>query len=452
MNRADFIAEESVNLTFDDIPAEVVQKAKLQIIDQLGCQLAFAELPWGQAAHKYALNRRSQGVSTVVKYGEKIAPEDAAFANSVFGHGFEMDDSDVWTASHPGACMVPTVLALGEDLHSSGKDALTAMVAGYEVLLRIGRLGKTMYKRFWHGTSVPGGFGVAVAAGKLLGFDQPLMKNALGVASSEVCGNTEYMASGGNVKRTLPAMAVTAGIRSAYLAQLGITGPEEPMDGKANVFIGTCDDEPLYGELEVPFKGNFYTFGVGNKPYCCCQGSHALIDCAARIREQIGGDYQHIKKMTIVFHEREVEILCNIVHPKTIIEAQFSARFAISLRMVKGGNSYYDYNEENLNSAEIAALIDKCEIQSVPFGTLSDANGPGRLIVEMEDGSVYDETAPYALGSAKVPMSAEEIIAKFNSMVGPVIPKEQADAIVETVLHLDELEDVSELTKLLVVK
>ena len=452
MNRADFIANEINDLSFEDLPEELVERTKDLILDQLGCQLAFSGLEWGQAVHNYVLMHNTQGNSTITRYGEKMGAEDAAICNSVFAHGFEMDDTETLTGTHPGSCMIPTCLSLAEAEKKTGKDVIAAMVAGYETAFRVARLGKTMYHRNWHGTATSSTFGVAASAAKLMDFDVAKTKDALGLAASYLGGNTEYMASGGTVKRTLPSLAVANGMRAAYLTKLGITGPNEPMDGRANVFIGCCDGDPLYEELEVPFKENFSTAGVGMKPYCCCQGSHALIDAAAEIREKINADYKNIKKMTIVFHEREVEILCNIIHPKTIVESQFCARFAIAMRMVKNGNGYYDYCEENLADPDIAELIDKCEVESVPFGTLSDSNGPGRLIVEMNDGTVYDVAKPYASGSIKFPMTRQQVIDKFLSNAQPVAPQEQLDKIIETVYRFDTLTDITELTSLLVVK
>lgn len=450
MNRADYLAEQIDSLRYADVPTNIVERCKDLLLDQLGCEIAFSGLNWCQAAYRYARHRKSSGNATVFVYGDKMAPEDAAMCNSVFGHGFEMDDTDTWTTSHPGACVIPACLSISEELSLSGKEFITAMIVGYETLMRVGRVGKSMYMRNWHGTAVPGGIGVAAAVSKLLSLDTVGIKAALGIAASHIGGNTAYMYSGGTVKRTLPSVAVSVGMKAAFLSQMGITGPEEPLDGGGNIFTGTCAEDPLYDELLVPFKDNFYTAGVGIKPYCCCQGSHALIDAAADIRNQINGDYTSIKKMTIIFHEREVEILCNIIHPKTVIEAQFSARFAASLRMVKGSNGFNDYNEENLIDKDVNRLIDVCEVQAVPAGTLSEANGPARLVVEMNDGAVYDVTKAYATGSVKYPMSREAVVEKFTSNTLPVLPQSQVDAIVDAVAAIDTATSVEDVTKLLV--
>lgn len=449
MNRADVLAKNIAELKYDDIPEDVVYKAKLLIIDQLGCQIGFSGLPWSQAAHRYALRRKSAGESTVVVYGDKMNAEDAAFCNSVFGHGFEMDDTDMTTTSHPGVVMTPVVLALGEERHIDGKEALTAFVAGYEAMQRVARAGNSMYARFWHGTAVPGGFGSAAAAGHILGLDAEHMKHAFGVVSTEVGGNCEYTSSGGTVKRTLPATAVGAGMRSAFLAMEGITGPDECLDGKCSLLRGACAEEPEFDELTVPLEGNWYTMNAGNKPYCCCAGSHALIDCAAAIRNQ-GVDYRDIEKITIYLYDREVTTIGNIIHPVSVVESQFCARFAAAMRLVKGGNGFHDYIDENVNDPDIAAVIDKMEVVAVPFGTFSEENGAARMVVEMRDGTVYDETVPYALGTVRNPMGYDELADKFRDLVRDVLPPERAEEVLSTIMGLEEVDDIREFTKLLV--
>ena len=224
MNRADYLARQIDGLDYCNLPESVVERCKDLLLDQLGCEIAFSNLDWCKAAYRYAKHRKSSGNATVLVYGDKMAPEDAAVCNSVFGHGFEMDDTDTWTTSHPGACTIPSCFSIAEECGKSGRDFIVAMIAGYETLMRVGRVGKSMYKRNWHGTAVPGGIGVAAAVSKLLNLDVSGIKDAIGIAASHIGGNTEYMYSGGTVKRTLPSVAVSVGMRAAYLAQMGITG------------------------------------------------------------------------------------------------------------------------------------------------------------------------------------------------------------------------------------
>ena len=356
MNETTILAEQAARLTYDDLPPEVVRKAKLLLLDQLGCQLAFATLPWGKAALSYTTAKRGAGRSTIAYYGTRTNAEDAAFCNGVFGHGFEMDDVEMQTTSHPAVCVVPAMLAVGDEQASTGREVLAAMVSGYETFLRFAHAADAMRHRFFHCTAVAGAFGAAAAAGQLLGFDELTMRDALAIATTQASGNTEYSCSGGTVKRTLGALGAYAGVRSALLAQAGITGSSQALEGRKSFVKGICEGEPDWEWLTLPFAERFLTLDVGVKPYCCCAAQHTVIDAAELIRAR-GIDPAAIESVTILQLPREVGNVGQIVHPEDVIQAQFCGRFACAMRLVKGGNGYYDYTMDNIADPAITALI-----------------------------------------------------------------------------------------------
>jgi 2-methylcitrate dehydratase PrpD len=148
MDETKKLAQFIANTRYNDLSDEVIEKTKLLILDQIGCQLAFANLPWNKAIHNYVKDRgSSRQESTVTFYGFKTSAEDAAFANAVFGHGFEMDDTELTTASHPGVAIIPPALAVCESQHMSGKELITAIVAVYDVFIRVGLATHSMMKR-----------------------------------------------------------------------------------------------------------------------------------------------------------------------------------------------------------------------------------------------------------------------------------------------------------------
>ena len=248
------ITKNVAELTFDDLPAEVVQKVKVHTLDQLGCQLAFATLPWSQSVYKYTQAKHSSGNSTVSYYGDKVNAEDAAFCNSAIGHGFELDDDDLTTSAHPGVAILPVAISLGEDQGASGKDTIVGAVAGLETMLRFCRAADSMRHRFFQCTAVGAAFGAAMAAGKLIGAYEDVLRNALAIATTQASGNSEYSCSGGSVKRTLAAIGGYAGIRSALLAQAGITGPADAFEGRKSFIRTICTEEPVWDEFLVPFS------------------------------------------------------------------------------------------------------------------------------------------------------------------------------------------------------
>jgi 2-methylcitrate dehydratase PrpD len=162
MNETRELAGFISKIRFEDLNKEVIEKTKGLILDQLGCQLAFAALPWSKSIFKYVRSRwSSRQESTVVYYGVKTSAEDAVLANASFGHGFEMDDTELVIPIHPGVVVIPSSLALGEAEVISGREFITAIVAGYEAMLRIGMAARTMMKRGFHTTAAAGPFGSA---------------------------------------------------------------------------------------------------------------------------------------------------------------------------------------------------------------------------------------------------------------------------------------------------
>ena len=451
MSKAAVLAERAAGLRFEDLPEDVVFKAKSLLLDQLGCQLAFADLPWSQAVVRYAQLKQARGASTVVRHGLKLDAEDAAMCNAVFGHGFEMDDTDMSTTSHPAVCVVPPVLALAEQEGSTGAEALTAMVAGYEVMLRVARAADAMRYNFFHASSVPGAFGAAAATAKLRGMDAALMAEALGIATTTAAGNTEYTQSGGTVKRTLGSTGVLAGMRAALLAEAGITGPGQAFEGRKSFLRGICPEEPVWDELDKGFDDEWMIRGVGTKPYCCCAGQHAVIDAAEALRAQ-GVRHEDIASALITQPPREFGDVGAITMPDDVVSSQFCGRFAFALRMVRGSNGYFDYTQANVDDPVIRDLVARTDYARDDGERLTTTQGPAIVSVTLKDGRVLEEQVDFALGRKENPMSHEDVVAKFRGLVSQTVSPERAQAIIDAVMTIDAADSVSRLTELLVVE
>jgi 2-methylcitrate dehydratase PrpD len=452
MNETRELAKFITELRYSDLKPEVVEKAKGLLIDLFGCQLAFATLPWNKSVYQYISNKKSPGEgSTVIYYGLKTTPEDAAFANAVFGHGFEMDDTEMLTASHPGVAVIPAALAMGEKNIITGKEFITAVVAGYEGMLRPGIAAREMMMRGFHSTGVGGTLGAAAAAGKIMGFNVDTMVSAFGIAASESSGVTEYAISGGSVKRMHAGFASQHGVQAALLAQSGITGPTAAIEGKkgfCHVFSDKCNMDEITRDLGKEFR----IMITGNKPYCCCAGQHTVIDCGENLKKKYGFNLDDIEEIIIEQRPREAINLGNIVFPEDIISAQFSARFGLALRLVKGANGYQDYNEKNLKDPQILALIKKMKyIPDQNCEKLKVDVGPALVTIKLNNGTTYIEQVDYARGSIQNPMSRQELDIKFRGLTQGIIPAKKTEDIIQTVNELEYLDNINKLAALLVV-
>jgi 2-methylcitrate dehydratase PrpD len=450
MNETKQLAKFIAEVSYSDLSKEVIEKTKGLILDQFGCQIAFATLPWSKNIYNYIKSKKpAREESTVTYYGLKTFAEDAAFTNASFGHGFEMDDTEITIPTHPGSVVIPSALAIGETEMISGKALIIAIVAGYEAMLRTGMASKTMINRGFHSTAAVGPFGSAAATCKVLGFNSENVLDALGIAASESSGISECTVSGGSVKRLHAGFAAQSGIRAAMLAKFGITGPAAALEGKKG-FCAAFSDICLIEEITRDLGKAFRIMLTGNKPYCCCAAQHAVIDCTAKIAKGHVIRPEEIVEIIVEQRPREVQSVANIIEPHDVVSAQFSARFGLALRLIKGNNGFQDYNEKNLKDPEILALLKKIKYITDEKCEKLKTEGGAVVTIKLKDGSSYCEQTDFAKGTRQNPMLIEELRDKFRRLTSGVIPVSQAEEIIETINGLEDLDNVKTLASLLV--
>ena len=444
---ARFVSE----VTFDAIPDSAVAKVKELILDQLGCQLAGSTLPWTKASYEYIMDNKSyREESTIVTFGIKTIAQDAAFANANFGHGFMGDDTDSVCHAHLGSIIIPAALAMGERERISGKEFMRAVVLGYEVASRIGAAAPSAEGRGFHPGPIFGPFGVAACTGAILGFDENQILDALGIAGSHSSGLMEYSKSGGTVNRLHSGIAAYGGIRAALLVLRGFRGPATILEGERGflrAFSGECSLEEITRGLGREFR----VLLIDLKAYCCCGTSSASLDALSKITSELAIHPKEIEEITVNVTPLTFRLTGSTLEPKDITSAQFNGRFGIALRLIKGGNSFREYSEENLSDPEILDLMGKIRfILDEDLEKMRKSDNPAKMMVRLADGSVFEATVSAGKGSILNPMTKEEVIQKFRGFASAVLPDDKAEAIVETVEQLHLVDDIHDLTKMLV--
>src|SRR5580700_6657327 len=268
------LAHYAANLRFEDLPAEVVQRAKDCIIDTAAAIIYGNTIPWSGTVVGYAQRMGPGGKSRILGAdGACVQPAMAALANGTLSHAFELDNVVINPGAgvHGGATLFPPGLAMGQEMGGSGRDLLAAVVAGAEVMIRIGWA--TKHSNEAHGFHAPGTtgpFGAAIATGRFLKLDAPAMTNALGIAGSLCGGLMEFARSGTGamVKRLHIGRACEAGVLAAGLARDGFTGPSSVLEGEAGFLRVFCSDYDL-GALTRDLGRRFATLNVCMKRYAC---------------------------------------------------------------------------------------------------------------------------------------------------------------------------------------
>ncbi|MFC1974408.1 MmgE/PrpD family protein [Chloroflexota bacterium] len=451
MNETRELAQFAEELKYEDLPREVIDKTKNLILDLLGSQLATSTMPWNKVIYEYVKDWGDGADSTIVYYGDKTKVENAAFANATFGHGFEIDDVHYLSMSHPGCVVIPAALALGEKELITGKELILAVVLGYEVMCRVGRsVAPSCGLRGFHPTSVPGPFGAAAAAGKILGFDTEGMLNALGIAGSHCAGIMAYGQGGGSVKRVHAGIASQGGLRAALLAQRGITGPPIVLEAEHG-FCKAFSDEYSLEKITANLGKEFIVPEVSYKPYCCCGAIHAPIEAVSKITKEHRIEPDKIEEIFVGTNRVAIHHVGIIREPKDVLGAQFSLPFSLALTLIKGSNSLKDYSEENLKDAELLSLAGKVRIEiDKEANTVYPLKRGDLVTIKLKNGTSYQERVYYPKGWPENPMTKEELEDKFRGLASVVLPEDRVEEIIKVVNRLEDVGEVCTLMGLLI--
>lgn len=451
MNESRQLARFVSELKYEHIPEAVIAKAKDLILDQVGLIMACATLPWSKAIFEYVRDwGEGKQESTIAYYGYRTKAENAVFANSSFGHGFEMDDRYVQAQSHPGCIVVPAALAMGEKESISGKDLILAVVAGYEVMGRINKsiVPSCILRGFHAPAGVSGPFGAATVAGKILNFDPDLMLNALSIAGSHSSGLTEYDQTGGSVKRMHAGIAAHGGLRSAFVAQKGVTAPPTILEGKHG-FCQAFSDQPNLHELTDGLGREFsVVMGTGFKAYCSCGALHSGIDAVRNLRAAHDIKAADVAEVTMgTNHQTIGHLACEL---SDIASAQFSAAFGLAMTLVRGSNGFKDYTEESLRDPEILDVAKRVKMEIDPeVDREFPAKRAARVTIKLKNGATYQDKVDYCKGLPQNPMSRAEFEEKYRGLAMAVADKDRTEEILKVVYALEKQKNVSALISLL---
>ena len=459
MHETRTIAEWAIGLNLSEIPEEVKAHARRFILDNFGCQVAGATLSWSKDYREVITRTRSGNGATVAYYGDRLAPDDAAFLNSAFNHANETDDTHLKSPTHPGGIAVPAAMAMAEYAEGDGEKLLLAVIAAYEVQIRLSwACSPHLIYKGHHPPVGVGPFGAAIAGAVMKKFDLETTINALGIAGSHSAGLIEYTKTGGSVKRIHSAIPTQAGVRAALFAEIGITAPHTILEGEkgfCKVFAGRYDLSRLTDSLGE----TWHLLDNGLKPYSCCHLIHAAFDALDNIRDETPLRPEDVKAVRVATNSEPIlSHIGSIMEPDDILGAQFSLPFSVAMRLhngnrgVQGGNGFWDYTDVDFKDPELLETARKVSVfVAEDDSEWSSVDKGAGVEVETTDGRVLKETVTFSKGLPENPMTQAEVEEKFRYLVDPVMPNGVPQAIVDTVNEVEAVKDINEIVKLLVV-
>jgi 2-methylcitrate dehydratase PrpD len=429
--------------SYDEIPDEVVSRAKTSIRDVLGVAIYGSQHEVGDRIGRY-VDRASPGDgATVLGRGTASAP-GAALANGTFAHAIDYDDTFESMVLHPSAPVFPAALAAAEAADATGRDLLTGYILGVEAEFRVGHsVYPSHYDHGWHHTGTIGSFGAAAAAASVLDLSAAATTNAFGIVAS---GSSALKKNFGSMTKPLhPGHAAQTGLRAAMLAAEGFTADEAILDGDMGYGVVMSPDGSYDPTVIEEGRDSWGVLDNGFKPYPSGVISHAAMEATRRLVAEHDLTPETVERMTVTLDEAASEMLIH-AQPEDELQAKFSIEFCLAAVLREGDAGVQEFTDEYVTAPETRAVIERVERDFEPDLFGGEFAGYGaRVVVETTDGETYTAEEQRAPGSPTNPLPEARWEAKFDDCVAPVLDEA---ARVEIIEAIDTLEAAGSLDRL----
>lgn len=417
-------------LQHKDLPARTREVVRLAILDTVGCGVYGYATPWTQALLKWAQAGGGKGRSRVWNETQPmLRVADAALVNGTSSHAFELDDYHN-AKLHPGAVVIPAALAMAEELGSSGERIVTAIAAGYEVMIRssLALNPSAARLRGWHLTGACGPFGAAAACAVLMGLDTERTAWALGLAGTQGAGLWAFNADGTMSKRLHAGKAAHSGVLAAELAASGFSGPTQIYETEDGGFLKAYSDASSVAPLTHELGKVYHLDAVSIKPYSCCGSTHAYIDAALQLRERLGNAWDPARPVQVGM-SKVVDVQCGFDYtPSSALNAQMSLRYCLAAALTDGQVLPAQFSETKMQDPALGTLAAKLELVDDPaLDKLYPVHFAGWVAAKVNNDwmrvDILDPT-----GSLAAPMDAAAIRRKFAGN-SPHLPVDRIAAV-----------------------
>jgi 2-methylcitrate dehydratase PrpD len=412
------LATYAAGLRFEDIPDHVVQRAKDCIADTVAVIVQGSALPWSRMMIAYAQRIGVGGPCRILgAAGPTVQAPAAALANGTLAHAFESDNlTRPGVGVHPGGTMVPAALAIAQERGCDGRSVIAAIVAGFEVMWRIGAATHhSNERRGFHAPGTTGPFGAAIASGRLLGLDAAAITNALGIAGSCAGGLMEFARSGTGamVKRLHLGRAAEGGVLAASLAAEGFTGPRSVLEGEAGFLRVFCDEaEPAL--LTAGLGETWATMNLCLKRFPCHMTAHTPVQAVLELQAEHGFPGDAVDRVVVAGNARMATVN-NILDPTDVMMAQYSIPFCVALALFRDPRDPASFDEGALRDPAIRGVLPRVSV--VAADPPPRINGASIVSITLKDGRTLTRSVEAFDGTPDRPLSRADLGDKFAKMV-----------------------------------
>ena len=449
------IAQFVSTLGFEAIPEEVRQRAKLVMLDALGCALYGADLEWTRILQEKLRSVDTTRQCSVWGTDLKLSAPHAALVNGTQVQGFELDDVHRAGVLHVGAVVLPALIAITElKPQLSGREFLTAAIAGYEIGPRVGLcMGPEHIAQGWHSGATLGVFSAAAGAARALALDVEKTVHALGIAGTQAAG---LMAAqyGAMVKRMHAGRSSQSGLYGALFADAGFTGIVNVLESEYGGFCTTFSrskDRFNLKELTAGLGTVWQTMGVALKFYACVGSNHTTLDALREMRSERPYKADDVAKIVVRGSQVTMDHVGWKYVPQGLTSAQLNLPYCVGTYLVEGDVSAEHFTQDKVADPERMRYGELVEVHHDEEIT---KKGPKyrhmvRVELHLKDGTRMERTVESARGSEYKFASEGDIVEKFERLASKALPRPQIEALRDTMLGIEKLPNAMRLAELL---
>jgi 2-methylcitrate dehydratase PrpD len=443
------------SLEYHNLPPAIVDFAKYYALDFIGvaCRGSLEEAAKSVFSMVSDLSPQP-GPSVVIGTNIKTAAPFAALANGTSSHCVDMEDISNKASVHPGVVIFPSAFAAGEMSHCDGKRFIEAVVAGYEVICKLGIMQNPpdLYNKGFYPTGVCGAFGAAVTVSKILGLDKEQMLDALGIAGSQSAGLMEFSNSGGWSLRLNSGWPAHSGVMAALLAAKGFKGPSTIIEGKYGFlrsYMSKFDSENSSLKMGAPYE----ICETSIKPYAGARYMNGPVEGIIRIMKENHLKPDEVKRVVIGMLKSGWNIVVapeeKKRNPQKISEASGSMVFGAAIAVLYGKVTPDEFTEANLRSPVVKGVMERVTcVQDPELDKLYPKQWPATVEIETQDGRKFSVRIDYPKGDHKNPLSWAELINKYDNLASSIYSKEKRNEILVRVRNLEKEKDMQDFCRL----
>lgn len=369
--------------------------------------------------------------STVLFQERRYPARVAAFMNSVYGHGAELDDGNKRAAGHAGVHLIPAVFALAEKLSCSNEDVLLALATGYETYIRISSAAQPgLVARGFHSTGVAGTLACAAACARLYHLDAQGIEAAIALATTMTGGLLSYGDSRPAIKPLNPGKAAENGVFAAMLAAQGVQGPTESLEGQNGWFHAVTES---YDATCLKGSDHLLLHDCYFKLYPSCRHTHCGIDAAAALHQKV--DVEDIEEVKVCIYPNAIK-LAGIKYPKDQDETKFSIQYTLACALLNGSYGIADMNPPRMTE-DVVGLIEK--IKLIPDESMENREKGirgTRVEAVLKDGETIVQTVLVPKGDPENPLTRADIIDKLKTCAKGQAEDEQLEELVGDITRI----------------